>query len=139
MIRYTNDVIIPYQPKQVVIYCGDNDLAGSDTVTSETVLSRFKILFEQIRGALPQASIVYVSIKPSPSRQRLMPQMEKANQLIRHFLKTKKKTAFVDVYHPMLDADGNPKKELFVVDMLHMNAKGYAIWKKEIIGTLIKD
>ena len=32
----------------------------------------------------------------------------------------------------MLDADGQPRKDLFVADMLHMNAQGYAIWKEKI-------
>ena len=28
LIRYTNDIIVPYKPKQIVIYCGDNDQIG---------------------------------------------------------------------------------------------------------------
>jgi len=50
-----------------VIYCGDNDLASSDTVTPAVVLRRFKDLFFLIRGKLDQADILYVSIKPSPA------------------------------------------------------------------------
>ncbi len=53
VIRYAGDVIIPYQPKQIVIYCGENDLAASDTVTSEMVVNRFKELFFMIRSKLP--------------------------------------------------------------------------------------
>jgi hypothetical protein len=68
VIRYTNDIIIPYHPKQVVIYCGDNDLASSDAITADSVFERFRTLFEAIRVGLPGENIVYVSIKPSPSR-----------------------------------------------------------------------
>jgi lysophospholipase L1-like esterase len=32
----------------------------------------------------------------------------------------------------MLASDGQPIKEIFLSDSLHMNAKGYAIWKKQI-------
>src|SRR5215212_5979235 len=46
VIRYANDIIIPYHPKQVIIYCGDNDLASSDTVTPQMVTNRFKTLFQ---------------------------------------------------------------------------------------------
>src|SRR5215813_8439521 len=35
VIRYKDDVIFKYKPKQIVIYCGENDLAGNDTVTGE--------------------------------------------------------------------------------------------------------
>src|SRR6476620_3305379 len=68
VIRYTYDVILPYQPKQVVIYCGENDLAASDTVTAAEVVQRFKTLYAIIRQNLPNAVVDFVSMKPSPSR-----------------------------------------------------------------------
>lgn len=138
VIRYVDDVVIPYKPKQILIYCGDNDLASSDTVTAEMVAARFKQLFTAIRSKLPKVNIVYVSIKPSPSRQKLMPKMEKANQLIKDFLQKQSSTGFADVYHPMLNADGTPIKDIFKEDNLHMNAKGYAIWQKVLQPYLMK-
>ncbi len=138
VIRYTNDIIIPYQPKQIVIYCGDNDLAASNTVTADTVFQRFQQLFQNIRDSLPNASVVFVSIKPSPSRAQLMPQMEKANTLIKNFLQKQPNTAFVDVYHLMLTPNGQPNKDLFIEDQLHMNKEGYAIWQKAIRPYLLK-
>lgn len=138
LILYANDIIFPYKPRQIVIYCGDNDLAASDTVTAETVYNRFKQLFHLIRAKLPGVSIAYVSIKPSPSRQRLMPKMSKTNSLIKKFLKKNKNTAFIDVYHKMLNDDGTPIGEIFTKDSLHMNAKGYKIWQKAIAPYLLK-
>jgi lysophospholipase L1-like esterase len=138
LIRYADDVIFPYHPKKIVIYCGDNDLAASDTVSAQTVFERFKTLYQLIRNKLTNETVVYVSIKPSPSRERLMPKMEEANQLIKDFLKTEKHTAFVDVYHLMLTEDYKPIPEIFIEDSLHMNAKGYAIWQKAIEPFLIK-
>lgn len=138
LIRYAGDIIFPYQPKQVVIYCGDNDLAFSDTVTAKTVLGRFENLFQMIRSKIPAANIVFVSIKPSPSRARLMPKGEEANNMIKKFLAAQNNASFVDVYHLMLDKDGKPMDDIFIQDKLHMNAKGYAIWKKAIEPYLMK-
>jgi len=132
VIRYANDIIIPYHPKQLVIYCGDNDFAASDTVTAQIVLDRFKKLFSIIRKKLPAANIVYISIKPSPSRARLMAKGEEANNSIKNFLAKQKNTSFVDVYHLMLGENGRPLPSIFLADSLHMNANGYAIWKKAI-------
>jgi len=132
VIRYANDIIIPYHPKQVVIYCGDNDLAASDTVTAETVVSRFKNLFFLIRRKLPNENIAFVSIKPSPSRARLMAKGETANNKIKNFLAAQKNTSFIDVYHLMIEKNGKPIPAIFLQDSLHMNEKGYAIWKKAI-------
>jgi len=138
VIRYANDIIYPYKPKQIVIYCGENDLASSDSVTAQTVFDRFEILYSMIRGKFKNIPLVYISLKPSPSRQKLMPKMVAVNNAIQSFLKKKKNTVFVDVYHKMLKADGTPLDDIFLDDKLHMNSKGYAIWQKEIAPFLIK-
>ena len=137
LIHYTKDIIAPYKLKQIVIFCGENDFAESDTVTSQGVMKRFEILFHLIRKYHPGISIVYISIKPSPRRARLHKKMAVANRLIRNFLSKHSNTVFVDVYHKMLK-DGKPRKDLFVEDQLHMNAKGYAIWTKAIRPHLLK-
>lgn len=136
--RYADDIIFPYYPKQIVIYCGENDLASSDTISSQIVLQRFMALFTKIRKELPHVPIVYISIKPSPGRQHLMPKMRKGNILIKRFLKKKRKTSIIDVYHKMLNADGTVMNDIFLNDKLHMNAKGYAIWQKSIEPYLLK-
>ena len=130
-IFYVNDIVFPYQPKQIIIYCGENDLASSDTVTAAMVSDRFKQLFQMIRNKT-EAPIAYISMKPSPSRRHLFPKMREGNQLIKDFLVTQKNTAFIDVHQKMLDSTGEPMPEIFLDDSLHMNAKGYAIWKKEM-------
>ncbi|MDR3713974.1 MAG: GDSL-type esterase/lipase family protein [Puia sp.] len=139
VIRYAKDIIFPYHPRQIVIYCGDNDLAGSGTVTAKTVYTRFRTLYSLIRSHDKTVSILYVSIKPSPSRAALMPKMAQANKLIGRFLAKQKNAGFVDVYHLMLDPAGQPIDDLFVGDKLHMNAKGYAIWQKAIRPYFIKE
>lgn len=138
LIYYADDVILKYYPKQVVIYCGENDLAYSDSVTPKIVLKRFKKLYHIIRNYLPFGSIVFISIKPSINRQVLMPKMEETNRLIQVFLKSKNNTDYIDVYHEMLDADGKPMADIFLSDNLHMNAKGYAIRQKLIEPYLVK-
>ena len=139
VIRYTNDIIIPYAPRQVVIYCGENDIASSDTITASIVVERFKTLFYLIRKQLPRIPILFVALKPSPSRQKLWPAMLEANVRIRQFLKHKRRTAYADVYHAMLNGDGTLIPGLFLEDNLHMTAKGYAIWQKIIKPYLLKD
>jgi lysophospholipase L1-like esterase len=64
--------------------------------------------------------------------------MEKANLLIQTYLSVNSHATFVDVYHKMLNADGSIMSDIFLADQLHMNAKGYAIWKKAIEPYLIK-
>jgi len=138
MIRYENDVIFKYEPKQIVIYCGENDLAFSNTVTAQMVFERFKQLFTDIRTKYSKVPLIYISMKPSPSRWNMKEKMIEGNELIKKYLKKKKKTVFISVWNDMLGTDGKPMEDIFVEDKLHMNAKGYAIWKKDIEPYLIK-
>lgn len=138
VLRYASTIIFPYQPKQVVIYCGENDLAASDTVSAQTVVNRFKQLFGLIRKRLPTTEIDFISLKPSPSRRHLMPKMVVVNNQVKKFLKARPHTAFIDVYHKMFTPEKRPIPEIFISDSLHMNAKGYAIWQKTIRPYLLK-
>jgi lysophospholipase L1-like esterase len=138
VIRYADDIIFPYRPKQIVIYCGENDLAASDTVTGRMVYQRFMQLFKLIRNRMPAVPVAFISLKPSPSRWHLRNKMMEANSLIKKYLLGKKGTKFIDVYHNMLNSEGTPIKDIFLEDELHMNAKGYAIWQKLIEPVLVK-
>ncbi len=138
VIMYANNVIFPYHPKQIVIYCGENDIAYIDTVSAQTVANRFTTLFDMIRSVWDSVPVAFVSIKPSPSREKFRPVVIEANKLIKSFLASKKNTAFIDVYSKMLTPGGKPMPDIFIEDKLHMNAKGYAIWQKAIEPYLIK-
>lgn len=138
LIRYTYEVALPYRPKQILIYCGENDLDQSATVQAEEVVRRFKTLYAMLRHNLPHTFIHYISLKPSPSRQHLMPKMQKVNATVKTFLARDKKAGFIDVYSSMLRPDGRPKEEIFLEDKLHMNRNGYVIWQKIISPYLLK-
>ena len=138
VIRYAPDVIFPYEPKQIIIYCGENDFAEDTSLYPAQVAQRFEELFTLIRSRFKKVPIVYISMKPSPSRAFLMPRFNVANVMIKSFLKTKKKTTFIDVYHAMLGTDGKPLPGIYIDDNLHMNAAGYKIWQKLIAPHLLK-
>jgi lysophospholipase L1-like esterase len=138
VIRYTYDIILPYQPKQVVIYCGENDLASADSTSSIEVLNRFKTLFNMIRINLPNTNIAFVSIKPSPVRASIQGKVIEANKLIMAFITTQKNASFINIYEAMLDSQGQMREELYVADRLHMRPEGYKIWQKAIQPYLIK-
>jgi lysophospholipase L1-like esterase len=133
---YLNELVFAYKPRQIVIYVGDNDLPSKD-VTADTVLSRTVNLYKKIREKLPKVPIVYISMKPSPSRQQYMAKAIASNQMIKDFLSKEKNAKFVDVFALMIDKAGKPRPELFVGDMLHMNAAGYQIWEKAVKPYLI--
>lgn len=127
---FADDLLTPYQPKQIIIYCGENDFADNSKLKADTVVERYKTFYKKIREKFPNIEVDYISIKYSPSREQLWPQMKEANKKIASFMKKEKNAEFIDITKSMNDADGNIRKNLFVEDMLHMTPEGYRIWAK---------
>ena len=123
--HFADRIIIPYKPKRVFVYAGDNDLAAKRTPAA--VAASFSHLAETVHAALPQTHIWFITIKPSPSRAALLEAMVKANGLVNDFAGTHPYVSIVDVFTPML-SDGKPRPELFGPDRLHMNPDGYKLW-----------
>jgi lysophospholipase L1-like esterase len=127
---YFNQLILPYNPKQIFIYEGDNDLnSGRD---AKFILAYADTLLKKIRAHFPSINVTFISAKPSVARWKLHDKYETFNKLLLQWTKNQHNVSFVDVWSPMLNEKGIPKKELFMQDSLHMNSKGYDIWTKVI-------
>ncbi len=130
---YADDLLNPYHPKQIIVYCGENDFADDDQLKADVVVDRFKTFYKKIRSKFPNIEVDYISIKYSPSREKLWPQMKEANKKIAAFMKKQPNSAFIDITNVMQDADGKVRKDLFVEDMLHMTPEGYQLWTSVMI------
>ena len=125
-VHFAPRIVLPYEPRTVVLYAGDNDLAAGKT--PEQVAADFQAFTRVIHAKLPKTKIIYLSIKPSPFRWKLVDKGRKANELIAEQCKKDDRLVYVDVAAPLLDVDGKPRRELFGGDGLHLNAKGYEVW-----------
>ncbi|TCC87988.1 G-D-S-L family lipolytic protein [Pedobacter frigiditerrae] len=126
LIYFVKDIVYPYNPKQVMIYCGENDFMGG--ATADVVVDRVKQLFGLIREKYPKVHLTFISIKPSPSREKYWPLMVDANKKIMELIAKTKRANYINTYDAMFNPDGTIMKDIFLSDNLHMNAKGYAIW-----------
>ena len=117
-------VILPYHPSTVVLYDGDNDIAGGKP--PEWVFADFEALMRRIRFSLPDTRVIVLSIKPSIARWSLWDKMQQTNALIAEFIRKQDKMFYVDMTAPLLGPDGKPRAELFQKDGLHLNPQGYA-------------
>lgn len=130
---YLNDLVFAYRPRQIVVYVGENDLPSTESPAE--IFQKTKRLIEEIRRKLPEVPIVYIALKPSPSRDKFQQKCVQSNAMIRHYMEQSDNCTFVDVFTPMLK-NGKSRPELFVKDMLHMNDQGYKIWEQLIQPTL---
>jgi lysophospholipase L1-like esterase len=136
-VRYANRLVLPRKPSAIVIYAGDNDLAGG--APPEKVFQSFKQLFGIFRTYSPSIPIAFVSVKPSPARLGFLANILKFNQLVGDFLKAQPETEYIDVCSDMLGQDRKPIQALFVSDQIHLSPAGYQILRKEIGGFLSQD
>jgi lysophospholipase L1-like esterase len=128
--------VIPYKPRLVVLYAGDNDLAAGKTPAQ--VLADFKQFDAKLKAALPETRIAFLSIKPSIKRRALTDQIRATNAAIEEFISGDERLTYIDVFQPMLTDMGQPRPELFRSDGLHLNAQGYKLWASILQPTLRK-
>jgi lysophospholipase L1-like esterase len=130
VLHYVPRVVLPYRPRQVVLYAGDNDLFAGRTPVQ--VADDYQSFVRVVRGALPNARIAFIAVKPSPSRWKLAAEMREANRLVRSITAQDSLQSFIDVFSPMLGENGRPRPSLYIADSLHMTADGYAIWRAKV-------
>lgn len=135
LYNYRDLLIAPFNPKRIIIYEGDNEIGFKWEV--DEMMAEMKKLFFEVRRMKPDAEIYMVSIKPSPVRVKNLPKIQKVNRLIKEFVESQPNAGYIDIHTPMLDAEGNPRPELFLKDGLHPAKEGYDIWREQF-GKVIK-
>ena len=126
--HFADRIILKHQPRTVVLYAGDNDIAKGKTV--KRVTADFRTFVKTVRGNLPDVNILFIAIKPSIKRWNLSETMLAANREIQSICDDGDRLSFVDIWKPMLGDDGRPRTGLFAKDGLHLNGDGYKLWTK---------
>jgi hypothetical protein len=134
---YARQIVMPYRPRAVVLYAGDNDLSYPPWKSPETVLHEFKQFVGLIHGDLANTWIFYISMKPAPWGDWGL--MDQANRLIAAYSRTQPRVRFIDVSGAMLDSQGKLRRELYDSDPMHMNASGYALWTSIVKPALMEE
>ncbi|HOW65615.1 MAG TPA: SGNH/GDSL hydrolase family protein [Candidatus Paceibacterota bacterium] len=130
-VHYFHRIVLPYRPRLIVFYAGTNDI--NDGKSPEQVLVDFQELVALMKAHLPQARLAFIAMAPNPARWAKIDQFRAANRLIRNYTRRDNRLVYVDVHSAMLDRRGKPLADIFVKDQLHMNGKGYEIWR-QVVG-----
>lgn len=126
LLSHMDRVVIPYRPRKIVLYCGDNDIGFGRSPGQ--VISSFQEFMARVRSELPGTPILFLSIKPSPQRWKMVNSMRPVNAKVRALAEQDPLLDYVDVFTPMLGADGRPQPDLYAADGLHMSPAGYELW-----------
>lgn len=134
-VHFFERIVLPVKPSVIVIYAGDNDIAQKKT--PQDVAEDFAQFAAKVKEQLPECrKVIFVAIKPSVKRWALADTIKATNHLIETNCRKDDRLHFLDVWTPMLDANGQPRPELLLEDGLHMNAAGYQIWNTALEAIL---
>ncbi|MFK7774918.1 MAG: GDSL-type esterase/lipase family protein [Saprospiraceae bacterium] len=136
VLHFAGKYIFQHEPQIIVFYCGENDI--SEGASPEIVFASFKTFVKIIETRLPNTKLVYISMKPSIARWNLWPKYQAGEKLIKEFVDENPKIEYMDSSISMLEKDGEVKKDIFIEDGLHMNAKGYKGWTSQLKPILEK-
>jgi lysophospholipase L1-like esterase len=134
VVHFAGRIVFKYKPQTIVFYAGDNDIA--DGKSPQQVADDFGKFATLVHERLPAARIIYLPIKPSPSRWQKWPQAKEVNELVAAFIADKPWVKYVDTATPLLGTDGQPKPELYRDDCLHLNDDGYKLWNEVLLPVL---
>lgn len=127
VLHYKNEVLLKYKaPQSIVFYCGDNDVAGGKS--AEQVYEDFIELWEIVKEHSCTTPLIYVPIKPCPSRWHLWDEANRFNEMILKLSQEDPWLYYADTPAPMLETGTPPDSSLFIKDLLHLSRKGYAMW-----------
>lgn len=139
VIDRVGDVVYPYNPRQIFIYCGDNDLVASDSVKVLDVEMRAKMLYKILRNKYPDVTIDYISIKYSPARKQVWSKITKVNAYLQKYFNAQPNSKFIDITKAMRNGKkGQVDESLFIEDGIHMNPEGYKIWQSVMAPYITK-
>jgi lysophospholipase L1-like esterase len=128
LLHFSDELIFRFNPEKIFIYEGDNDLELGQSV--DRIIMATEILLAKIDAQLPKAEVIIIAAKPSIARWENHAAYEELNRSYRKLTRMQRNVKFADVWQPMLGTDGLPLSDIFIEDNLHMNAKGYQIWKE---------
>ncbi|MHC4169002.1 MAG: GDSL-type esterase/lipase family protein [Planctomycetota bacterium] len=127
---FADRIVLPYKPKVIAFYAGDNDVAKGKS--AERVFEDYQKFVRLVHKKLPKTKIIFVAIKPSGSRWSLWPVMARANKRIEDFSGKDARLYYFDSAGPLLGDDGEPDMKFFLKDELHLNAEGYRVWTRAL-------
>ncbi|MFN3167447.1 MAG: GDSL-type esterase/lipase family protein [Phycisphaeraceae bacterium] len=136
LLTYLDRLVLKHEPRAVVIYEGDNDIAQG--VSPAVVTKTFEQVLQKIEQAQPGCRVYILAVKPSLKRWDMWPTMQRLNARFIAIAEENPNVTYLDIATPMLTAAGEPDPALFVSDGLHLNREGYKLWRDTVRPVLVE-
>jgi lysophospholipase L1-like esterase len=117
MLDRMGQLVLPYQPRIVVYYCGSNDIsAGED---AGPIIERTKRFIQILHEKSPNTFFYYTSIQKAPEKRARWDVVEAVNREMERYTHQAMNVGYIDLNPVLFDSRGNVRMNLFLGDGLH--------------------
>jgi lysophospholipase L1-like esterase len=124
--------VLNLDPVAIVLLIGTNDVG--DGADPADVAANIRLILLAIKNFNPKLKVIVCKIMPRAdgNAQIYAEKIQKANSLVEQFVQGEPNFAICDTWGIYLDENGHQNPVNFRPDHLHLNAAGYAVWKKAL-------
>lgn len=128
VVVYAERLVNAYRPRAVVVFVGTNDIDPNASKEPAVLLASYQAFVARVRKDQPDLPILYIGITPSPLRWAVWDIAVETNHLITAYSDSDPNLHFIDTSPGLLGPDGEPIREHYIFDGLHLSESGYAVW-----------
>jgi lysophospholipase L1-like esterase len=117
MLNRIGQLVLPYQPRIVVYYCGSNDIGIGEE--AGPIIERTKRFVALLHEKLPNAFFFYASINKAPSKRESWDVVDAVNGEMERYSRQAPRVGYIDLNAVLFDRHNRLREELFLPDGLH--------------------
>jgi len=124
MLNRIGQLVLPYEPRIVVYYCGSNDISAGDDAAP--IIQRTKQFIQVLHEKLPNTLFFYTSIQKAPEKRARWDVVDAVNHEMERYSHTGTKVGYIDLNSVLFDGHNEVREQLFLSDGLHFRPESSA-------------
>jgi len=124
MLNRIGQLVLPYEPRIVVYYCGSNDISAGEDAAA--IIERTKLFINALHEKLPNTYFFYTSIQRAPEKRARWNVVEAVNGEMNRYSREAVNVGYIDLNPVLFDSSNHVRENLFLPDGLHFRPESTA-------------
>ena len=117
MLNRMGPLVLQYQPRIVVYYCGSNDISVGEE--ARPIIERTKQYVRLLHERLPNTFFYYTSIQKAPEKRARWDVVDAVNREMERYSREAANVGYIDLNPVLFDRQNKLRERLFLPDGLH--------------------